>query len=64
MREPVCSHIGVPQRRPETSRISEPTVRSITERFLGIGETVFDVVQSTAVNSDYFKRTGRGPPTP
>lgn len=33
-------------------------MRSLTEKFLGIGETVYDVIQSTAVNSRYFKREG------
>lgn len=36
--------------------ISEPTIRSLTERFLGIGETVFDMAQATAINSEYFKK--------
>ena len=47
------------QSRPDSSKITDPTLRSITERFLGIGETVFDTLQSTAVGSGYFKRNGR-----
>jgi len=41
---------------PHTELITEPTVRSVTEKFLGVGETIFDVAQATAVNSSYFKR--------
>jgi len=39
------------------SAISDPTVRSVAERFLGVGETIFDMVQATAVNSPYFKKS-------
>ena len=39
--------------------ISDPTVRSIAERFLGIGESIFDMVQAMAVNSAYFKKDSR-----
>ncbi|KAI0697973.1 DUF1748-domain-containing protein [Cytidiella melzeri] len=41
---------------PSTAAISDPTVRSVTDRYLGIGETIFDMIQATAVNSQYFKR--------
>jgi len=41
---------------PETSAISDPTIRSLADRFLGVGESVFDMMQGTAVNSAYFKR--------
>jgi len=41
---------------PETSSISDPTLRSVADRFLGVGETIFDMVQATAVNSSYFKK--------
>ncbi|KAF9818573.1 hypothetical protein IEO21_02678 [Rhodonia placenta] len=44
---------------PDTNAISEPTLRSTAERFLGIGETIFDMIQGSAVNSDYFKREAR-----
>ncbi|KAH7912035.1 DUF1748-domain-containing protein [Hygrophoropsis aurantiaca] len=44
---------------PETSNISDPTLRSIADRFLGVGETIFDMAQATAVNSDYFKKDSR-----
>ncbi|RDB30990.1 hypothetical protein Hypma_000115 [Hypsizygus marmoreus] len=47
---------------PDASAISNPTVRSVAESFLGAGETVFNVIQSTAVNSSYFKKDPR-PPT-
>ncbi|EIW57147.1 DUF1748-domain-containing protein [Trametes versicolor FP-101664 SS1] len=43
----------------ETDKISEPTLRSVTERYLGFGETVFDMIQGTVVNSDYFKRDSK-----
>jgi hypothetical protein len=42
--------------RPQTSTIADPTLRSVAERFLGVGETVFDMAQGSAVNSSYFKR--------
>jgi len=41
---------------PETSTIPEGTIRSLTDRYLGIGESVFDIAQATVVNSGYFKR--------
>jgi len=44
---------------PETNGISDPTIRSLAERFLSIGESVFDMVQGTAVNSAYFKRDSK-----
>ncbi|EJD06715.1 DUF1748-domain-containing protein [Fomitiporia mediterranea MF3/22] len=44
---------------PDSSTIGDPTLRSIADRFLGVGERIFDTVQATAVNSNYFKRTGR-----
>ncbi|KAJ2926164.1 hypothetical protein H1R20_g10946, partial [Candolleomyces eurysporus] len=47
---------------PDTTTISDPTVRGIADKFLGVGETVFDMLQGTAVNSSYFKRNA-GPPT-
>lgn len=46
--------------RPDASAISDPTIRSVAEKFLGVGETVFDMIQATAVNSSYFKRDSRG----
>ncbi|KAF8876734.1 hypothetical protein BD779DRAFT_1449117 [Infundibulicybe gibba] len=41
---------------PDSSSISDPTVRSIADKFFGVGETVFDVIQAQAVTSTYFKR--------
>ena len=43
----------------ETEKLSDPTVRSVTEKYLGFGETIFDMVQGTVVNSQYFKRDSR-----
>ncbi|KAF8905006.1 hypothetical protein CPB84DRAFT_1772169 [Gymnopilus junonius] len=42
---------------PDASAIPDPTVRSVAEKFLGVGETVFDMIQATAVNSPYFKKS-------
>jgi len=42
---------------PDASAIPDPTLRSIAEKFLGVGETVFDMIQATAVNNSYFKRS-------
>ncbi|KAI9000479.1 hypothetical protein BD414DRAFT_471733 [Trametes punicea] len=43
----------------ETEKISDPTLRSVADRYLGVGETIFDMIQGTAVNSEYFKRNSR-----
>ncbi|KAH7884606.1 DUF1748-domain-containing protein [Phlebopus sp. FC_14] len=43
----------------ETNSISDPTLRSVAERFLGVGETIFDMAQATAINSDYFRKDTR-----
>ncbi|KAI9061205.1 DUF1748-domain-containing protein [Trametes sanguinea] len=43
----------------ETEKISDPTLRSVADKYLGFGETLFDMLQGTAVNSDYFKRDPR-----
>jgi len=44
---------------PDTNSISDPTMRGVAERFLGFGETVFDMAQATAVNSQYFRKDKR-----
>ncbi|KAH9998824.1 hypothetical protein BJV74DRAFT_824033 [Russula compacta] len=44
---------------PNTESISNPTIRSLTEQYLGLGETVFNALQGTAVTSPYFKRDER-----
>lgn len=41
---------------PKIENISDPTTRGLAEKYLGIGERVFDVIQASAVNSQYFKR--------
>ncbi|KAH9885781.1 hypothetical protein C8Q73DRAFT_659300 [Cubamyces lactineus] len=43
----------------ETEKISDPTLRGVADKFLGVGETIFDMIQGTAVNSEYFKRDSR-----
>lgn len=48
-----------PDHRPDPSIISDPTARSVAESFLGVGETIFDMIQATAVNSSYFKRDAK-----
>ncbi|KAF7312136.1 hypothetical protein MIND_00226000 [Mycena indigotica] len=45
---------------PNAESISDPTLRSVAERYFGVGETIFDMIQATAVNSPYFKRDGKG----
>ncbi|KAJ3480556.1 hypothetical protein NLI96_g8265 [Meripilus lineatus] len=42
---------------PQTTGISDPTARSVVEKYLGIGESIFDMIQGTAVNSQYFRRS-------
>jgi mitofissin-like protein len=44
---------------PDTSSISNPTVRSLTEQYLGFGETVFNTLQGAVVTSPYFNRGER-----
>ncbi|KAJ7219956.1 hypothetical protein GGX14DRAFT_7831 [Mycena pura] len=46
---------------PNSASISDPTLRSLAERYLGVGESIFDMIQATAVNSTYFKRDAKGP---
>ncbi len=41
---------------PSTAAIGDNTLRSVTDSYLGIGETIFEMIQATAVNSPYFKR--------
>lgn len=55
----VTRNISPTIHRPQTALITEPTIRSMVERFIGVGETVFDVVQASAVNSSYWKRSSR-----
>ncbi|KAI0671319.1 hypothetical protein C8Q78DRAFT_972086 [Trametes maxima] len=43
----------------ETDKISDGTLRSVAEKYLGVGESIFDMIQGTAVNSEYFKRDPR-----
>jgi len=40
----------------DTTPISDPTMRSVADKYFGIGETIFDFLQATAVNSSYWKR--------
>ncbi|KAF7773297.1 hypothetical protein Agabi119p4_5464 [Agaricus bisporus var. burnettii] len=41
---------------PNTSSISDSTFRGAAEKFLAVGESVFDMLQATAVNTSYFSR--------
>jgi hypothetical protein len=43
----------------DTEAISNPTVRSWTEQYLGFGETMFNTLQGAVVTSPYFKRGER-----
>ena len=43
--------------RPDTAAIAEPTLRSVVDGFLGVGDTVFAMSQSAIVNSPYFKKS-------
>ncbi|KAI6025771.1 DUF1748-domain-containing protein [Pisolithus orientalis] len=42
-----------------TSTISDPTLRSLAERYLGVGETIFSMTQASAINSEYFRQESR-----
>ncbi|KXN85865.1 hypothetical protein AN958_10763 [Leucoagaricus sp. SymC.cos] len=41
---------------PDVTSISDSTFRGVAEKFLGVGESVFDMLQATAVNSQYFSK--------
>ncbi|KIY63531.1 DUF1748-domain-containing protein [Cylindrobasidium torrendii FP15055 ss-10] len=41
---------------PDTSLIEDSTFRGVAEKFLGAGETIFDIVQMRAMSTSYFKR--------
>ncbi|KIM62769.1 hypothetical protein SCLCIDRAFT_118840 [Scleroderma citrinum Foug A] len=43
----------------QTSSISDPTIRSLAERYLGVGETIFSMAQASAVNSEFFRKDSR-----
>ena len=63
----LCYHVHLPDElsplsrmhSPDTEFITNPTIRSFTEQYLGFGETVFNAIQGTAVTSPYFKRSDR-----
>ncbi|PCH42228.1 DUF1748-domain-containing protein [Wolfiporia cocos MD-104 SS10] len=44
---------------PATDQISDDTLRAATDKYLGIGETIFNMIQASVVNSEYFKRDSR-----
>ncbi|KAH8825141.1 hypothetical protein DL96DRAFT_1612054 [Flagelloscypha sp. PMI_526] len=44
---------------PDTHQIPDGTARDVADKFLGIGETIFDIIQATAVNSSYFRKDSR-----
>lgn len=56
---PCADHLISIVHSPDTETISNPTIRSLTEQYLGFGETVFNALQGTVVTSPYFKRSER-----
>ncbi|KIO17929.1 hypothetical protein M407DRAFT_246608 [Tulasnella calospora MUT 4182] len=40
----------------DTTSITDPTMRGIADKYFGVGESIFDILQATAVNSNYFKK--------
>jgi hypothetical protein len=44
---------------PVTSTITDPTTRGLVDRYLSVGETVFEVIQASAMNSAWFKRDNK-----
>ncbi|KAF5392264.1 hypothetical protein D9757_001570 [Collybiopsis confluens] len=38
----------------DVDKFSDPTLKSVAEKYFGVGETVFGMIQGTAVNSGYF----------
>lgn len=53
-----CSLLFLPS-RPDVSAISDSTFRGVAERFLGVGESVFDILQAAAVNNNYFTKENK-----
>ncbi|KAJ7593552.1 hypothetical protein C8J56DRAFT_778939 [Mycena floridula] len=45
---------------PDVNALPEGFARSAGESLLGVGETVFGMVQATVVNSQWFKKDPRG----
>ncbi|KAI6147027.1 hypothetical protein EDD17DRAFT_1708864 [Pisolithus thermaeus] len=43
----------------QTSAIPDPTLRSLAEGYLGIGERIFNMAQASAINSEYFRKETR-----
>lgn len=43
----------------QTSAISDPTLRSLAERYLSVGEKIFNMAQASAINSEYFRKETR-----
>ncbi|KAI0034215.1 hypothetical protein K488DRAFT_84189 [Vararia minispora EC-137] len=41
---------------PNLGAIPDDTARGLAQKYLGVGEWIFDVAQATAVNSQYFVR--------
>ncbi|KIK62622.1 hypothetical protein GYMLUDRAFT_164470 [Collybiopsis luxurians FD-317 M1] len=39
---------------PDLNQITNPSLKSAAETYLGFGETVFGMIQGSAVNSGYF----------
>jgi len=44
---------------PQTTLITDPSVRGIADKYFGVGETIFDIAQATVVNSSYFVRSSK-----
>ncbi|WWD19004.1 hypothetical protein CI109_103461 [Kwoniella shandongensis] len=42
---------------PATDLIPDSSIKSITDSYLGAGETIFQIVAGQAVTSQYFKRS-------
>ncbi|WVQ82000.1 hypothetical protein IAT38_004127 [Cryptococcus sp. DSM 104549] len=41
---------------PSTDLIPDSSIKSLTDTYLGAGQTVFDIVAGQAVTSQYFKK--------
>ncbi|KAF9076603.1 DUF1748-domain-containing protein [Rhodocollybia butyracea] len=39
---------------PDLTQITNPTMKSAAETYIGIGESIFGMIQGTVVNSGYF----------
>lgn len=45
---------------PDVNALPEGIARSSAQSFLGVGESIFDMITATAMNSNWFRKDARG----